>query len=360
MKVCPKCKYERTTQDELLYPDYECPSCGIILEKEKAKKALAAMEKVREEERKSKREKFKKEKEQKRREEEDRKRKEDEARQLQAEEASRKKAEEERAKREEEERLRQEEESRKRQREEARRKKEEEERIQREKEEQLRQEDEERRRREKKARQRQEDEALRKMLEEERIKGEEEERLRQEEERLQREKEEQLRKEQEEKLRKQEEERERKKEEEKKRKVEQERIKKEDEAKRLLQARQEKISNLVRKNADKIIVPEEDTDKYQLFDMCPFVIAQTGKGLAIAGIGEKKNKWQHLRCIQKYCRLWTLKIDGDGEVYARGCAMQFQGLTNEEIVKNFEIKNRQIIEDTYPLNEEIGDTETRE
>jgi hypothetical protein len=91
--------------------------------------------------------------------------------------------------------------------------------------------------------------------------------------------------------------------------------------------------------------------------MCPFSIAQTGKGLAIAGIGDKKNKWQHLRCIQKYCRLWTLKIDDSGEVYAQGCGMQFQGLSKEEIARNFAIKNTRILEEKYPSDEESGDTE---
>ena len=94
--------------------------------------------------------------------------------------------------------------------------------------------------------------------------------------------------------------------------------------------------------------------------MCPFTIAQTGKGLAIAGIGDKKNKWQHLRCIQKYCRLWTLKTDGNGEVYAQGCAMQFQGLSKEEIARNFAIKNTRILEEAYPLDEESGETESQE
>ena len=91
--------------------------------------------------------------------------------------------------------------------------------------------------------------------------------------------------------------------------------------------------------------------------MCPFAIAQTGKGLAIAGIGDKKNKWQHLRCIQKYCRLWTLKIDGNGEVYAQGCAMQFQGLSKEEIARNFAIKNTQILEEAHPYDDESEDKE---
>jgi hypothetical protein len=94
--------------------------------------------------------------------------------------------------------------------------------------------------------------------------------------------------------------------------------------------------------------------------MCPFTIAQTGKGLAIAGIGDRKNKWQHLRCIQKYCRLWTLKTDGSGKVFAQGCAMQFQGLSKEEIEKNFAIKNTRILEEAHPFDEESKDKKTKE
>ena len=99
MKICPECKYERTIQDNLLYPDYECPSCGIIFEKDKAKKALAELENQREQERKAKRQKLKKE--------EERKKKAEEEQQRQAEEVRRQKEEEERTKREKEERARQ-------------------------------------------------------------------------------------------------------------------------------------------------------------------------------------------------------------------------------------------------------------
>ena len=78
-------------------------------------------------------------------------------------------------------------------------------------------------------------------------------------------------------------------------------------------------------------------------------MAQTGKGLSIAGFGESKNKWQHARCMQKYCRLWTLKTDQNGAVYGQGCSLQFLGLSKEEIIKSFQLKNRQILEDTYSL-----------
>jgi hypothetical protein len=58
MQVYPECKYERTLQDNLLFPDYECPSCGIIFEKDKARQELAALEKQRLNKRKAKQEKL--------------------------------------------------------------------------------------------------------------------------------------------------------------------------------------------------------------------------------------------------------------------------------------------------------------
>ena len=60
MKKCPSCKYERTAQDNLHFPEYECPSCGVI-DKYKAKFEFAELEKKREKERKAKLAKIKKE-----------------------------------------------------------------------------------------------------------------------------------------------------------------------------------------------------------------------------------------------------------------------------------------------------------
>ena len=94
--------------------------------------------------------------------------------------------------------------------------------------------------------------------------------------------------------------------------------------------------------------------------MCPFAIAQTGKGLSIAGFGETKNKFQHGRCIQKYCRLWTWKTNEEGDIYAQGCSLQFLGLSKEEIEKNFRLKNTQIIEESYPLHDETQNPEDQE
>jgi len=253
MKTCPKCKYERTVQDDLLFPDYECPSCGIIFEKDKARQELAELEKQRENERKAKLERLKKEEERKRKEEQER---------LQREEQNRKK---------------------------------------------------------------QIETERRQILEAERARQEKEERKRKEEEEL-------LQREADEKLRQ---------------KLDDEK-KQAEEASKLLQQRQQKIEQIAQENPGKIISSTETEQTYQLFDMCPFNMAQTGKSLSIVGFGETKNKWQHARCMQKYCRLWTWKTDDSGAVYGQGCSLQFLGLKKGEIEKNFLLKNRQILEGTYP------------
>lgn len=30
---CPKCHHTRTTQDDPLIPDYQCPACGVVYAK---------------------------------------------------------------------------------------------------------------------------------------------------------------------------------------------------------------------------------------------------------------------------------------------------------------------------------------
>ena len=297
MKICPECKYRRTAKDNRLFPDYECPACGIIFEKDKARKALAELEEQRQIERKAKQEKIKKERELKIRQEQER---------LKREELERKAKEEaERQKQLEAERMRREEEELKRKQEEERLKKEEQER---------------------KAK---EEAERQKQLEAERMRREEEERKH-----------------------KQEEERLRKAEEEKKRQAELDRI--------LLNQRKEKIEQAAKENPDTII-SSTDTDKtYLLFDMCPFGMATSGKGISIVGFGDTKNKGVHTRCIQKFCRLWTWKIAENGEVYAQGCSLQFLGLSKEEITRNFSIKNKQILEEAYQLTDENNSTGSQE
>ena len=279
MKKCPSCKYERTTQDDLHFPEYECPSCGVINNKYKARYEFAELEKKRKKERKAKLEKIKKEQELKRKqEEEDRKKKEEE----------------ERLRKETEEKLRQEQE-----------------RLQMEAEEKIRLEQERlRKEAEEKAR-----------FEEERIRKEAEQKLQTEEQRLRKETEEKLRQEQEERKRK------------------------EEEAAVQFAKKQQRIKQQAEASKDRIISLQETGDKYQLFDMCPFVIAQTGMRLPIIGLGETKNKWQHGRCMKEYCRLWTWKIDDKGQSYAQGCSLQFLGLSERDIAKNFSVKNRQILEE---------------
>jgi hypothetical protein len=255
MKKCPSCKYERTTQDDLHFPEYECPSCGVINNKYKARYEFAELEKKRKKERKAKLEKIKKEQELKR------------------------KQGAERLRRLEEEKLRQEQE-----------------RLRKEAEEKVR-------------------------LEQERLRKEAEKRLLLEEQRLKKEAEEKLRQEQEERKRK------------------------EEEAAVQFAKKQQRIKQQAEASKDRIISLQETGDKYQLFDMCPFVIAKTGMGLPIIGLGETKNKWQHGRCMKEYCRLWTWKIDNKGQSYAQGCSLQFLGLSEGEIAKNFSVKNRQILEE---------------
>jgi hypothetical protein len=258
MTICPQCKYERTPQDTLLFPDYECPSCGIIFEKDKARQELAELERKRQKERKAKQERLKKE------------------------------------------------EKRKRRREEELRKRQEQERA----------------------------EAVRlQKLEAEKVRQKKINHTRQEEEKLIKEAE---------------------------KKQLQDQLKKknmEEKEQVFLKERQEKIEHIAQKNPDKIISPNVTANVYQLFDMCPFGMAQTGKGLSIVGFSETKNKLQHARCMKKYCRLWTLKADDKGAVYAQGCSLQFLGLSKEEITRNFSIKNMQILEDEFPANKESKNPE---
>ena len=309
MKKCPSCKYERTTQDDFHFPEYECPSCGVINNMYKARYEFAEFEKRRKKERKAKLEKIKKEQELKRKQEE---------------EDHRKKEEEQRLRKETEEKLRQEQE-----------------RLQMEAEEKIRLEQERLRK-----------EAEKKVqLEQERLRKEAEEKVQLEQERLRKEAEEKVRLEQEH-LRKEaekklqfEEQRLKRESEEKLRQEHEERKRKEKEAADQFAKKQQRIKKQAEASKDRIISLQETLDKYQLFDMCPFVIAQTGMGLPIIGLGETKNKWQHGRCMKEYCRLWTWKIDNKGQSYAQGCSLQFLGLSEGEITKNFSVKNRQILEE---------------
>jgi flagellar biosynthesis GTPase FlhF len=197
--------------------------------------------------------------------------------------------------------------------------------------------------------------------ERERLLKEEEERLRREEqERQEKEEADRVKKlaaekaQQEERERKRKEEEERlKKEAEKKLRQEQEEKKRHDyEAKIRFRQQQEKNQRIADQNRDKIISQTQTENAYQLFDMCPFVIAQYGKGLSFAGFGETKNKSQHGCCMKEYCRLWTYRTAENGEIYAQGCSLQFLGLNEEEIKKNFSIKNTRILQEKSPLKDE--------
>ena len=107
MKKCPSCNYERTEQDNLHFPEYECPSCGVI-DKYKARFEFKELEKKREKERKAKLAKIKKEQVRKRQEDEERQKKEEEERRKNEEADRLKKLAEEKLRLEEEERIRKE------------------------------------------------------------------------------------------------------------------------------------------------------------------------------------------------------------------------------------------------------------
>ena len=83
-------------------------------------------------------------------------------------------------------------------------------------------------------------------------------------------------------------------------------------------------------------------EEYQIFDMCPFTMAKIG-GTGGFAYHQDSFIWTHNPCLREHCRLWTYKIDSNKQVYAEGCSMQFIGLSEEEIRKNFELKT-EIIE----------------
>ncbi|MFC1845211.1 hypothetical protein ACFLZ5_10565, partial [Thermodesulfobacteriota bacterium] len=128
-------------------------------------------------------------------------------------------------------------------------------------------------------------------------------------------------------------------------KKQEEKKRREYEAELLLKQQQEKDKQILHQNRDRIIPQALKENVYQVFDMCPFVIAQRDTGLSFPGFGETKNKWQHGSCMKENCRLWTYKIAEKGEVFAQGCSLQFLGLSEEEIRRNFTIKNTRILQE---------------
>jgi len=77
---------------------------------------------------------------------------------------------------------------------------------------------------------------------------------------------------------------------------------------------------------------------YVPFDMCPLTQVNVGGSMTIGGTGGGSYSWTHGQCIGKYCKLYTFKTDENGTVYAEGCNLEFQGLTESEIKRNFAIK----------------------
>ena len=72
--------------------------------------------------------------------------------------------------------------------------------------------------------------------------------------------------------------------------------------------------------------------------MCPFTQVKVGGGMTIRGAGGESYTWTHGQCIGRFCKLYTFKTDDRGEVYAEGCNVEFQGLSEQEIRRNMEIK----------------------
>ena len=61
--------------------------------------------------------------------------------------------------------------------------------------------------------------------------------------------------------------------------------------------------------------------------------------------------------MRENCRLWTYKTNEKGEIYAQGCSMQFMGLNEEEIKRNFTIKNTKILQEESSLKEKTSNPE---
>jgi len=56
--------------------------------------------------------------------------------------------------------------------------------------------------------------------------------------------------------------------------------------------------------------------------------------------------------MKEHCRLWTYRTAVKGEIYAQGCSLQFLGLSEEEIKKNFSLKNSRILQEESSLKDE--------
>lgn len=85
-------------------------------------------------------------------------------------------------------------------------------------------------------------------------------------------------------------------------------------------------------------------DKYKLFNMCPFTMAEIGGGGSISGWGGELYTWTHNECIGMYCRLWTFVPRENGEEAFQGCSLELIGkdtsdMEYNEIVKEY-IKNK--------------------
>ena len=64
--------------------------------------------------------------------------------------------------------------------------------------------------------------------------------------------------------------------------------------------------------------------------------------------------------MKEHCRLWIYKTSEKGEIYAQGCSLQFLGLSQEEITKNFTIKNKQILAKETSLKNKKNNPDEKE
>lgn len=77
---------------------------------------------------------------------------------------------------------------------------------------------------------------------------------------------------------------------------------------------------------------------YVPFNMCPLTQVKVGGSLTVGGTGGGSYVWSHSPCMGSFCKLYAFKFDEQGELYAEGCNLEFQGMTEEEIKQNIQAK----------------------
>lgn len=90
---------------------------------------------------------------------------------------------------------------------------------------------------------------------------------------------------------------------------------------------------------------------YQLFNMCPFTMAQVGGGGGV-GFDVQAYVWTHGPCMKQYCKLWRYKKAEDGKMY-EGCVFEYMGLNIETIKENKEMQTK-LIDETIKASAGAG------